>query len=498
MRTNIAVVFLLFSFFESFVTLLSPAECNAQVIVKERVSIFPDIVTGSYRKNPRDTPPNLFIVAPRSGLMQFEISYGWKLNSAIPSSATFRVALPETTYTTTVTDFFNRFTSFPVYNTNICQSPPTSNNYVRFSDMRNTPYPFKLLFIRVPRPGDTLRFTLHDGADIPSTTLSGDSSTGWTVFNSIDPPNVQCWSSPDNQEATSAVLKFADTAIAGFRVKGDYDTVFYGHATPVRVTAINSAGNEVYYSASNQISLSYTPTIYGRFINAAWDTVASPITQNYSDARNGKVWYVSDPGRLSDSVHPITLTAKNIQDTSKHGTGTVTIKNEWTIFNQWNTLWRDSAYDFEPGATIWGKGCALTCFAMILKRYGYNVTPGTLNSWMKNSDHLGFDPGGNVHWVVPEEYSGGVSLAFMGLVANPNGSPLSLSVIDNCPEPNWSLMAQVDDGASTHYIIIVGKNLAGEYVTLDPIYSTPRTLVDYGTPAYPHGRIRKLIKYWKN
>ena len=223
----------------------------SQVILKERVPIDPGNPSGFYSgRHPFTTPPDLYLVMPRAGLMQLEIQYAWKLYSAMPSTAYLRIALPETTYTTTVNDFFNTFVSFPVTNFDNCQNQPVPATYTKFSGYRSTQYPIKLLFVRIPRTGDTLRFTLHDNVDIPVTILSGDSSQGWSISNSVDPQNVQCWTAPDKLEASSSVFKYADTVFVGFRVKPDVDAIFYGAATPVRATAVNSSGNEVYIDAS--------------------------------------------------------------------------------------------------------------------------------------------------------------------------------------------------------------------------------------------------------
>jgi hypothetical protein len=429
--------------------------------------------------------------------MQLEIQYAWKLYSAMPSTAYLRIALPETTYTTTVNDFFNTFVSFPVTNFDNCQNPPVPATYTKFSGYRSTQYPIKLLFVRIPRTGDTLRFTLHDNVDIPVTILSGDSSQGWSISNSVDPQNVQCWTAPDKLEASSSVFKYADTVFVGFRVKPDVDAIFYGAATPVRATAVNSSGNEVYIDAGTQVLYTAAPTYYGKFIKATGDTTSSPIVQSYSDARNGKVWYVSDKRTISDSLHSITIAAAKNQDTTVRGNGTVTIKSEWIVFDQCHQTWSDSAYDFEPGATICGKGCALSCMTMILKRYGYNVDPGTLNAWMKDPTHLGYDPGGNVHWNVPQLYSNN-AIKLKALVVNDDGSPLDLAKLDNYSDSRWSTIVQVDHGGSTHYVLVIGKNTAGQYVTIDPRFPHPSTLLDYRTNEYPNGKILKIIPYRKN
>jgi hypothetical protein len=489
------------SFLVVLVLSIAQSSLDAQVVIKEKIPIDPsNPQSRSLDMSPKDSPPSLFLVAPRLGLMQLEVQWASKLYNPIPPAAYMRVTLPETTYTATVNSFFNNFIAFWVTNYDSCQHPRVYDGYMKYSGDRVGTYPIELLFIKVPRTGDTLRFVFHDTVDIPAATLSGDSAQGWMISNSSAPQNVNCWTAPDNLELAVSALSYADTVLAGFRVKPDADTIFYGAATAVRATAINSLGKEVYIDGGTQIVYSASPTIYGKFIRAVGDTLSSPIIQNYSDARNGKVWYVSDKQTISDSLHSITITAKKNQDTSKKGNGATTIKSEWKVFQQCGQSWSDSAYDSDPGGTICSEGCALCCMAMVLSRYGYNVDPGTLNAWMKDPIHSGYDPGGLVHWLVPEVYSSGdIALSGDKIIVNKDGSPLDVTKLDDfLSDSHWSTAVQVSHGRRSHYILIIGKNNLGQYVTIDPRFPDPSTLLDYSTTGYPKGRILKIIPYWKN
>jgi len=138
---------------------------------------------------------------------------------------------------------------------------------------------------------------------------------------------------------------------------------------------------------------------------------------------------------------------------------------------------------------IVGYGCAETCAAMVLKYWGVNVNPGTLNTWLNNNN--GYSSGSaNIVWSKPISFN----------PCNLSCYPISRGT------DNWTLLdsyltqgpviVEVDNG--THWVVVTQKIGSTHYIN-DPqpdLYSTisPKTLentykhftemvVYYPTPA---------------
>jgi hypothetical protein len=101
--------------------------------------------------------------------------------------------------------------------------------------------------------------------------------------------------------------------------------------------------------------------------------------------------------------------------------------------------------------------------AMVLKAFGYDVTPHSLNIWMKDKDNKGYYPGGDVRW-------------YQTMITYDKGkSPIKTD------EPRWippdgldhmnnnlndyPVFVQVKGG---HWVLVTGKTKSGKYTILDP------------------------------
>ena len=165
---------------QSLIGLLVPfivhIQLCAQIVIREQILIDPSNPTLRHSvENPLDIPPDYFVVPPLSGTLRLEVMNAFRMNYAVPPSAYLKVVLPETTYTTTVVDFFNNFGRY-------YWASGVSCPYWEYYGTRYGSNPMKLLFIKVIGGRDTLRFVYHSDADIPTTYLSGSGS--WAITNS--------------------------------------------------------------------------------------------------------------------------------------------------------------------------------------------------------------------------------------------------------------------------------------------------------------------------
>ena len=207
----------------------------------------------------------------------------------------------------------------------------------------------------------------------------------------------------------------------------------------------------------------------------------------YKDIENSRVVFEGNgtniPGKFPLGVRifvTTTIGGKPLTDT-----GTVFLKNSSTTgkrYYQGDGLWAGAPYDsylrLVPNTniiaqpvhqcTIAEKGCALTCMAMLLKAYGNDETPFSLNTYMKNNAKFTYDIKdkvwtGGVYWTAIQKdpnFSAPINL-------NPdsNQTQIDLTKIDENLNDNSFVIARVNGGA--HWILVTGKH-NGVYSVIDP------------------------------
>jgi len=229
---------------------------------------------------------------------------------------------------------------------------------------------------------------------------------------------------------------------------------------------------------------------FGNLNNTA--TGADAVTLNdvpYKQASDGSITFVADgaayDGRfpLGISVGASVAVGGNVYTDVKgiYLRGPLTLG---TLFLQGNSSWADSLYDSDT-TKIGKKGCALSCIAMVLKAYGVDVNPGTLNAWMKENKKY---KGESVKWETLRNYSGnsikddepsGEGLGYdkdKKQVILPETLP-SLSPMDATLSRGFPVIVQVlnPDSGNQHWVIVTGKTSSGDYKILDPGGKTNRT-----------------------
>jgi murein DD-endopeptidase MepM/ murein hydrolase activator NlpD len=122
-------------------------------------------------------------------------------------------------------------------------------------------------------------------------------------------------------------------------------------------------------------------------------------------------------------------------------------------------------------ATISAKGCAISSVAMILKYYGRDVSPLTMDQYL--DDNSGYS-GDSVKWEVAfacGAVEGGVTFGARTIVSSG-----FKAVLDDRISQNKPTLARVDyasdtDGNYNHFVVIVGRHKDGHYIMNDPASS---------------------------
>jgi hypothetical protein len=204
----------------------------------------------------------------------------------------------------------------------------------------------------------------------------------------------------------------------------------------------------------------------------------------YSQVIGGSISFVLDGieygGRFPRGIN-LGATA-NVEGKTLSDVEAVYLSGPATIglrYVQGDPAWGELIYD-NTTKTIGDLGCAMTCVAMVLKAYGADVDPGTLNTWMK--DNLGFSGSGRVSYVTTlSGYPGspitldgasgeGLQLGGDGKRNVPPTSLPVLSGMDATLAAGFPVIAQVlnPDTNNNHWVIVTEKTSTGDYLILDP------------------------------
>ena len=482
---------------------------NAQVTIKERVQIVPGLPQHGSNRPLNWMPVPTYYVIPSAGTLAVQMDVQKWCNVPPPTGGyvTIRIngGLHDTTYIMRTADYTPPPTLGYVALERDC--PPSGYVYVPAYE-RNGGASGQVFYINNVYALDTLRSMYYGVLALP---LNGVVKAPIPKLSMMIDSTDSCYNQNDGHmfglEACTLTLTTPATGFAGFKLMNDADTISYGGATAVRAIAVNNTGSEVYVDGGTQVRFGAGAARFGKYIRPAGDTIAPPIFVNYSDARSGKVSYTSDPTIISDTIQTSVDTALSTADTSKHGNGRVVISSGWTIYRQGNPNWRTDTLDNSSiGETIWHSGCALSCLAMVLTRWHYLYDPGSLNVIM---DQRGFfDANSRLSWHTPDSVTNSVVYLgqFSGKSWRSGGSPVSLSSLDaSLGSANISTIVEVMDSTlvngayrrCSHYVIVIGKNESGQYVTLDPKYQYISTLQMYGGSTNPKGQIYSIIRYFR-
>ena len=134
-------------------------------------------------------------------------------------------------------------------------------------------------------------------------------------------------------------------------------------------------------------------------------------------------------------------------------------------YSQGDTEWGELTLG--SSASIRSKGCAITSVAMILKYYGREVTPKTMDEHL--DDNSGYS-GDSVIWSVAFECGETADLTFGARQIVSSGFD---EVLDERLAANKPTLARVDyaDDAGegyNHFVVIVGKHKDGHWIMNDP------------------------------
>ena len=212
----------------------------------------------------------------------------------------------------------------------------------------------------------------------------------------------------------------------------------------------------------------------------------------------GEVWYRAPAGVPEDStrsdttevvVDGVELVAARSGDGFLRGEAAVQIlaprcELDWVHYTQGDSRWGSDRYGLGRAATIRGSGCALTTFAMAATALGGAITPGELNSAMK--DRLGFQENlvqwGSAAAIVEDSTGVRVSTTRSGtwMYGEIEGGEEILNVADRTPDHVLDshvstckpISVQVYNHNSTrdrreHWVMVVGKE-DGRYRIFDP------------------------------
>src|SRR5215204_4810586 len=141
--------------------------------------------------------------------------------------------------------------------------------------------------------------------------------------------------------------------------------------------------------------------------------------------------------------------------------------------SQQDPQWKNDLLGFgDPGDTIGMYGCALTSVAMLVSGHGYNETPKTLNTKLKNAS--GFVSSG-IRWDVINKVHPQMTLKEQIFCENTDAP---LAKIDAALAAGQPVVVRVDSspapGLQWHYVMVYARK-GNDYLMLDPYPYQPGT-----------------------
>ena len=172
---------------------------------------------------------------------------------------------------------------------------------------------------------------------------------------------------------------------------------------------------------------------------------------------------------------------------------------ELAYYSQQDPQWKEEILGFgDPGDTIGYVGCALTSITMLLKGFGFNETPKTLNDKLKG---VGGFVSAMMRWEMVNKVYPQVSLQ-SNVFCETTDAPLS--AIDAALNNGQPVIVRVDSspapGLQWHYVLVYARE-GNDYLMLDPYPYKPGTAAkDYLMARYSYGNpltrsIQQVIIY---
>lgn len=142
-------------------------------------------------------------------------------------------------------------------------------------------------------------------------------------------------------------------------------------------------------------------------------------------------------------------------------------------YSQQDPQWKNDILGFgDPGDTIGYVGCALTSITMLLKGFGFNETPQTLNEKLKG---VGGYVSAMMRWEMVNKVYPQVSLQ-SNVFCETTDAPLS--AIDAALNNGQPVIVRVDSspaaGLQWHYVLVYARQ-GNDYLILDPYPYNPGT-----------------------
>jgi hypothetical protein len=159
------------------------------------------------------------------------------------------------------------------------------------------------------------------------------------------------------------------------------------------------------------------------------------------------------------------------------GTVAVSADNSMSIavIPQQHPAWGGMRLGTHPTDTIASSGCAITAVTMLLRYYGIDTNPGSVNAWLTpNGGYVWWD---QLVWDAVTRYSGG-RVAFSGWLG------ADLTTIKGQLDAAQPVVAEVSLYGNQHFVLITGYTADGGLQINDPWFGDSVRFSDrYGDPA---------------
>src|SRR3989344_5336933 len=130
--------------------------------------------------------------------------------------------------------------------------------------------------------------------------------------------------------------------------------------------------------------------------------------------------------------------------------------------DRWGQDEYDAAHNWSEEITVDKWGCAVTAAAMVLKYYGIDQDPGTLNTWLKGQAD-GYIRKGLLNWLAISRYSRKFGPTILEYRRGNNDT----AVVDTDLENENPVILETSGENSSHFVVTNGK-LDPDYSILDP------------------------------
>lgn len=267
-----------------------------------------------------------------------------------------------------------------------------------------------------------------------------------------------------------------------FAVTVSPDTIEHNATATITVQAKDRNNNDIELASGTKVNVALRADEKYGTLTYAGRTGKTIDDIPYEDAKLGKVKFVAD------GENPIGLEPQKVDvgvtGSGKEGRGKVWVIGtlDYTHFKQMDSPWGNHKYDEYIDTVIVQqsgkrdtvyykirrKGCAVTAMAMVLKAFGVDADPGSLNKWM--NENKGFDVY-SVVWESVDRYPGNNKVEYNTMVGKGyrKGEKNQLGEMDAFLVKGLPVLAEVFNPStnSQHWVLVTGKR-GGQYKIFDP------------------------------